>query len=474
MNYRYYRDLKHNYLVVKNEKDNKGKDDYQLKLLEGGRLTGLLPCNIRNINGEQFLYYEIGDLQNLRDRYTSRGMNRAQQLQLFSDMKDMLDCLSEYLLGEDAVVFDIDSIFIDLFTGKHSFMFCPFASGEGSFERLAEELLEITRSDDDEAATAIYELCEYASGKGAMTMEAISRLLKSSKPQVTETPQPTPEPEEEKSFYEEESSFEEEEDTEEEEDNGIGFIKKKLYGNNGIRKSEKKLSARLQLLFSGLFAALVGGMVYVRMEFILTKQENYMSMAIMAVALVCGALCLVGGIKGLSDKNEAVREDKEDDEDEEEFCMEENIGCPDGSFGYGYEDETDTAAFNTPLRITSSGSSEGFRDNRTVVLNMDDEKDAVLNLYSRNLDKTMRIGLDKLPLTIGKMEGCVDRVLSDMSVSRIHCRIFKDEDSGRIALMDLNSTNGTFKNGLRLQPREKNFIDEGDEVRIGRICFDCR
>ena len=105
---------------------------------------------------------------------------------------------------------------------------------------------------------------------------------------------------------------------------------------------------------------------------------------------------------------------------------------------------------------------------------MEEETNGEISLFSRNLDKTVRIGLEKLPLTIGKMEGCVDRVLKDMSVSRIHCRIFKDDESGKVAIMDLGSTNGTFKNGLRLSPREKNYIDEGDEVRIGRICFDCR
>ena len=40
--------------------------------------------------------------------------------------------------------------------------------------------------------------------------------------------------------------------------------------------------------------------------------------------------------------------------------------------------------------------------------------------------------------------------------------------------MDLGSTNGTFKNGVRLSPKEKNYIEEGDEIKIGRVCFDCR
>ena len=32
----------------------------------------------------------------------------------------------------------------------------------------------------------------------------------------------------------------------------------------------------------------------------------------------------------------------------------------------------------------------------------------------------------------------------------------------------MNSTNGTFKNGLRMQPYEKKKLEEEDEIKIGR------
>lgn len=36
---------------------------------------------------------------------------------------------------------------------------------------------------------------------------------------------------------------------------------------------------------------------------------------------------------------------------------------------------------------------------------------------------------------------------------------------------DLNSTNGTFKNGLRLNPYEKRKLEQGDELRFGQTEF---
>lgn len=75
--------------------------------------------------------------------------------------------------------------------------------------------------------------------------------------------------------------------------------------------------------------------------------------------------------------------------------------------------------------------------------------------------------LDKPLLSIGKKKGEVDVVLKDVSVSRIHARILVE--NREVYLEDLNSTNGTFKNGLRLQPYEKRRLEEGDEIKCGTV-----
>ncbi len=137
-----------------------------------------------------------------------------------------------------------------------------------------------------------------------------------------------------------------------------------------------------------------------------------------------------------------------------------------------YDNYIDETSFKMPVKVKAP-VKKTFEDScETVILGMD-EVETPMTLYSSNMDKTLRISLDKLPLTIGKLEGCVDRVISDNSISRIHCKIMENRQ-GRPVIVDLNSTNGTFRNGLRLRPQEEMVIEEGDEVRIGRICFDCR
>ncbi len=75
--------------------------------------------------------------------------------------------------------------------------------------------------------------------------------------------------------------------------------------------------------------------------------------------------------------------------------------------------------------------------------------------------------LDNSSYILGKKKEEADIILEDASVSRIHARIIKEVDG--IYLEDLNSTNGTYKNGLRMQPYEKRKLEEEDEIKLGKV-----
>ena len=52
-------------------------------------------------------------------------------------------------------------------------------------------------------------------------------------------------------------------------------------------------------------------------------------------------------------------------------------------------------------------------------------------------------------------------------MSRIHARFV--EKDGKTALIDLNSTNGTFINDIRLEQEEVVLLENGDELRFGNM-----
>ncbi len=94
----------------------------------------------------------------------------------------------------------------------------------------------------------------------------------------------------------------------------------------------------------------------------------------------------------------------------------------------------------------------------------------VSGLYGTGICRGEQISLAELPCVVGKMRAYVDQVLDDSSVSRMHARFSLDRD-GKMTVRDLNSSNGTWLNGERLQPNESRILQQGDHVRLGRMEF---
>jgi pSer/pThr/pTyr-binding forkhead associated (FHA) protein len=66
--------------------------------------------------------------------------------------------------------------------------------------------------------------------------------------------------------------------------------------------------------------------------------------------------------------------------------------------------------------------------------------------------------------TVGRATGA-DFIVDAPLVSRVHCR-FTALPSGELEVQDLESTNGTFVNGTRVETRR---VAPGDRIQIGRL-----
>lgn len=75
--------------------------------------------------------------------------------------------------------------------------------------------------------------------------------------------------------------------------------------------------------------------------------------------------------------------------------------------------------------------------------------------------------LSALPCLVGKMKGNVNILIEDVSISRIHARIFEKE--GKLYLEDLHSTNGTFHNGILLAANESVALTDGDTINFAEV-----
>ena len=78
-------------------------------------------------------------------------------------------------------------------------------------------------------------------------------------------------------------------------------------------------------------------------------------------------------------------------------------------------------------------------------------------------EKTFRI-LAGRPRTIGRATGA-DFIVDGALVSRVHCRVTATAD-GSLEVKDLESTNGTFVNGRRIDTAQ---LASGDKLTVGRV-----
>ncbi len=80
-------------------------------------------------------------------------------------------------------------------------------------------------------------------------------------------------------------------------------------------------------------------------------------------------------------------------------------------------------------------------------------------------EKTFRI-LPGNTRTIGRATGA-DFIVDAALVSRVHCRVTALE-GGELEIKDLESTNGTYVNGLRIETAR---LASGDRLQVGRVEF---
>ena len=118
------------------------------------------------------------------------------------------------------------------------------------------------------------------------------------------------------------------------------------------------------------------------------------------------------------------------------------------------------------------------RESDKVELSVNESDDGVITVFRAKKEKNAFLTneLDnkkfKLPgsrIVIGKMLGAVDLRIECDTVSRKHAEIIKEGRNYYIT--DLNSTNGTFINGQRIQGGVKQELSDGDRIMLSDVPF---
>ena len=99
-------------------------------------------------------------------------------------------------------------------------------------------------------------------------------------------------------------------------------------------------------------------------------------------------------------------------------------------------------------------------------------KDKVLTWIPMGDTQIGHLRFEKIPALIGREKDEADVWIQDRRVSRIHARL--DYKDGNVVLVDMNSANGSYRNGERLKAGDSYHLHSGDIVKLADLEFICQ
>ena len=488
---KFFKDYKHNYMILKCDGEGEG-DSYRRNMLASNKIDRLLKCSVRNINGEAYFYYDISSKVTFENFYRNKKMTYGQLKDFFEQIDMIYRNLGDYFMEEGGLLIWPEHIYYDITSGKYFGLYypCRIEQTGAPYEPLTDFLLNHVDTGDQKLVDIIYRIYEMSEEPYFLTSDVLplfeevyedayvtNQTVQGCLPETcgsVRAQQPWPE---NNAFTGEETAWEEEELKE-----TILSVETEKKKGEKVKDTDACPEQKGSRRFYGIFAVLslfgmgAAGGVYYACE--LTQKEFMLVMGCLALTGLCFVFSAIQVVLSGNKTKKKEQKDKElvwniEDEFREERpvmlheVLDKNmdLSVAGGNVlrraGMAERGRTDRNTGKMPAASELCYGDTVFIDTGRQHIQY--------KLYALDKKNKKHIELTRFPYTIGKMAGCVDCVLTDDSISRLHARIERIDE--KILLTDMNSTNGTFKNGLRMEPSETVEIEIGDEIRFGKLNY---
>ena len=469
MNIKYYRDGGRNYMVIKTTATK--QNDFQNRMVNANRMKHLLRSHTRVLDAEQYLYYETGGMISLENRFTSKKMDGTEIRRLFTDLQSAVREMEGFLLDPDGLILQPDCIFSDLNGEQYRFCFSAGHDKSGETTTLMSWLMAHAAREDES-----FSLLQEGQALARMGNGSLYEILDKILPEDVEI-----EPMQHnvstaattmdaglESVWEWSETLEDE----------VDFTPQMAqYGTKDDEEPEAKKGIAFKVM-TALFVLTFAANVYLRIHYELTLQEQVLSGTVAVISLLMAVAAFFSARTGKKlsvfkkGKEKALPPQEEiwDEEDEPEPGDLESLSLEDDLF-FEKKDRHESHRPH-PFAQAATEPAEALNEENDTVLLAQEQWPSRHKLYSLGEERLIKIDLSKLPVTVGKLPGVADFLLKKDGVSRLHVRFFQKEEGERVYMKDLNSTNGTFRNGTRVSAGEEVALLPGDEIRIGRTEFE--
>lgn len=421
----YCRDLNHNYMILPGA-EGVGGEEYPVRVIAANQLPGFLECKVHRLDGQVKFYYEITSRQSLSSMAERKKLGQRQIQALLKGLVQAFEAMGDYLLDVNALLLAEQYIYMDIETEEVFFCYMPLAdrSLAAALRELSEYILKNLDHQDKEAVLWGYALYSQTTQDNYSVKTALQEVHRQMAMQPEEVAQQRERP----------ADLAEDELVPEPE----------LPPRTSPGKPARKLSGKPGRITGRLLA---GGAVLLALLCLALLLTGILDPVKTAGILFCITgiilyLAAAGRKKSSKQYREAGVELSELVEEAEEPIQPPQLTVPDKT-SRGTETETAAEYGETTLLCESVAGRVPILESRQPRQNPD-------------------IELLQKSTVIGKMAGQADIIIKAAAVSRVHAKI--DRFQTELFLTDLNSTNGTYLNGERLNANECRKMNAGDEV----------
>lgn len=406
----YVRGLRNNYVRIR-ELSLPDERKYQYCIMKRGGISGFLPFEIRYIDSDAYMYYDITSRQNISTLYSKKPLDRKWIKAFFSSMKMIRNEAVRFLLTPDNLIWNPSNVYQDIKTGKFGYLYVPYLDEDNGMSEMMEFLVSHVDYSDEELVRCVYSIAEQYKSNGEVYLQE-KIYLDADELNVTG--------DDDENASIDETEGESASDGEEASGSGISADR------SAERRDMDDVYSHAEKIGNG-FGIPGSGPVRLKPYKLLSAREKPREEGSVSVKK-----SLLGMLRA---KDRKLR-------NEYSFGSEaEMTGAVADETKYSDQEET--------------GEAEG-----TVFVDLS-SSDNVRRIESES--GSLLYELKNESCVIGKNEDA-DLLLDDVGISRMHARIYLKDNE--YYLEDLNSTNGTYKNGLKLKPYEQKKLSKGDEIRL--------
>lgn len=468
MQVNYQKDINHNYVTIQAEKEI-DMDSYPIRMLLGNEIASLVPCRIQAVDGGRVFCYDVGSKETAEACFMKKKLGRETIRFLMQGIIQVIQDMQAFLLDVNQLVIQPELLYYD--RGKNMLQFCYFPGYDHQIQEqirnFLEQILPMIDHGEPAAVAMGYGMYQKAIEKNFQLEQLKECLYKEDEEQKEQ-----PRTEEKAECMEEEPEIKPQEEPEE---------KEKIPWDT--------------LIFSCIWTVALLGICCLRflgyLDFLTAPMILGIFIFVMSAVCInaflwkkqqkkvgsCGKVWAESSALQASiqwpGKSEMDVEQRQDDNrsilrgqtGDRDWILNESQEENEGQENQQKQKKQETEVLRVK-KICRQAKEE--KENEKGSVSLDDTQPLPVIklpenawLISKETEKLPDIELTGDLTVIGKA-GSVDVQILLPTVSRIHAKIWRDDE--QYYIRDLDSRNGTFVNGNRISTKNNCRILPGDEV----------